>query len=1195
MTSHRNSDSRKKVTSSGRIIGAMSSGTDITEIKIAEKKLKIEKAYLDQLFDSAQEAIVLSENNGCIIRTNQAFSRLFGYSPKEVIGKNIDKLVAPEKNFKSAATITQNAAAGKNITIETKRRTKDGRLIDVSILASPIIIEGKQIAVYGIYRDISDRKNMEKNLKLNKERFEALYENVPIGVYLTTPDGKILEANQTLIKMLGFKSFEELSKTNLEKTGYGKGYRRKDFIEALERDGEVRGFESSWKRKDKKEIIVKENAKAIRNKEGQIVSFQGSVEDITKQKKDELALKESQKRFQLLFNSVNDAIFVHGFTKQGRPTKFIEVNDVATQILGYTRDEFLRMSPRDINDPDDKVDLNFMKPLFEKKKLLYEINLFAKNGKKINMEINAQLSQLEGQKLVLSVARDITDRKHAQEALEKEAVKLSAMISGMEEGIVFADRKDIVIEINDYFLKLINKNREDIVGKSLWELHDPKISERLRRLIDAFKTKSFSKPIAIQQPLGDLETIFRLQPIYRGKHYEGVIFNLIDVTELVKAKQDAQEANMAKSQFLANMSHEIRTPMNGIIGMTELALDTQLSTEQRGYLISVKESAISLMKLINEILDFSKIESRKIELEPLKFKLQESLKQIVFSHAVMANQKGLELLFDMASNIPNDVIGDPGRLRQIITNLIGNAIKFTNKGEVLIQVKEEERKKDEIRLHFSVTDTGIGISQAKQVTIFDAFTQADSTMARKYGGTGLGLAISSHLVELMNGEIWVDSRAGKGSTFHFTIRLKLQKIKKKSPPSLKLENIKNLPVLVVDDNATNRQILEKMLLNWKMKPQAVDSGKAALSILEKASKTNFPFKVAIIDAHMPELDGFSLTKKINKHPRIQEIKTIMLTSAGMPGDAARCRKLGFSAYLTKPINPSDLLDAIILTLYPTKKSEGQTQLITKHSLYESPLHFRILLAEDNEINQKLAVRLLEKKGYRVTVANNGQEVLSIWKKDPVDLILMDIQMPKMDGLEATMAIRKKEEKTGKHIPIIAMTALAMQEDKKKCFEAGMDKYLTKPLNPKELFDTIENKKKEELESRESSGNKETRMTNFTGSIPIDLTSALERTGGEVDFLEELLDMFIEDFKEKYTALKAAVKQKDAVQVQKLAHSLKGSSASLGLTALQETFLKLETAGRKHDLFNAEKKLDLLLIQFNQLKTYLKNRVLPKSE
>jgi len=389
-----------------------------------------------------------------------------------------------------------------------------------------------------------------------------------------------------------------------------------------------------------------------------------------------------------------------------------------------------------------------------------------------------------------------------------------------------------------------------------------------------------------------------------------------------------------------------------------LTLDTQLSSEQREYLKSVKESALALMKLINEILDFSKIEAQKVELESLKFKLQESIRQMVFSHAILANQKGLELLLDMPLNIQNDVIGDPGRLRQIITNLIGNAIKFTNEGEIAILVKEEERTENDIKLHISVTDSGIGISPAKQLAIFDAFSQADGTMTRKYGGTGLGLAISSQLVELMGGEIWVDSKSGQGSSFHFTIRLKLQKVKKPSQMPLEFKNLNNLPVLVVDDNATNRLLLDKRLNNWKMKPQTVGSGKLVLNILENAAKTKSPFELVIIDAHMPDLDGFSLAEEINKHPHFKDIKTIMLTSAGMPGDAARCRKLGFSAFLTKPVNQSDLLDAIMLTLHPSNKAKVQTQLITKHSLHETPLHIRILLAEDNEINQKLAVRLL---------------------------------------------------------------------------------------------------------------------------------------------------------------------------------------------------------------------------------------------
>ena len=336
----------------------------------------------------------------------------------------------------------------------------------------------------------------------------------------------------------------------------------------------------------------------------------------------------------------------------------------------------------------------------------------------------------------------------------------------------------------------------------------------------------------------------------------------------------------------------------------------------------------------------------------------------------------------------------------------------------------------------------------------------------------MGLAISTQLVELMDGDIWVDSQLNKGSTFHFTIRLKLQEIKESTPLSPEIGAIQNIRVLIVDDNATNRTLLEKMLKNWKMKPKTVDSGKNVIKILEEAAKTDSSFQIVIIDAHMPELDGFTLAKTIKKHPQLKDVKTIMLTSAGMPGDAARCRKLGFSAYLTKPVNQSDLLDAIMLTLHPSTKTKEPAQLITRHSLYESPLYFRILLAEDNEINQKLALRLLEKKGYRVTVVNNGEEAVSIWEKNHIDLILMDVQMPKMDGLKATKIIRKREEKTGTHIPIIAMTAHVLQEDKKRCFDAGMDEYLSKPLVPKELIDTIEKIKNKELESRKSTRSKE---------------------------------------------------------------------------------------------------------------------------
>jgi PAS domain S-box-containing protein len=522
-----------------------------------------------------------------------------------------------------------------------------------------------------------------------------------------------------------------------------------------------------------------------------------------------------------------------------------------------------------------------------------------------------------------------------------------------------------------------------------------------------------------------------------------------------QAKKEAETANRTKSEFLANMSHEIRTPLNGIFGMTELALNTLLSAEQQEYLDAIKMSGESLMQIIDDILDFSRIEAKKIELEPVNFNLRDSIGDMLSSLALQAHNKGLELAYYIPQDIPEELIGDPGRLRQIIINLTNNAIKFTEKGEVVIKTKEVSQTKDKITLHFAVTDTGGGIPKAKQRLIFDAFTQADGSMARKYGGTGLGLAISKQLVELMGGRIWVESKAGKGSTFHFTVRLGLQRGKKEKLIAAKREDLKDLPVLVVDDNSTNRLILKKMLTNWHMKPTAVESGRKALAAVEQTMKARKIYSLFLIDSRMPGMDGFSLAKKIKDNPNLAGASMVMLTSSGARGDAARCQKLGISAYLTKPIKQSELLDAIMLALGATTKEKEPVPLITRHTIRESRRGLRILLAEDNIINQKVAVHILERYSHKVFVAKNGQEVLQALKKEHFDLILMDVQMPKMDGFAATASIREKEKKTGSHIPIIAMTAHAMKGDRERCLDSGMNDYIAKPLKAEHLTKTID--------------------------------------------------------------------------------------------------------------------------------------------
>ncbi len=659
----------------------------------------------------------------------------------------------------------------------------------------------------------------------------------------------------------------------------------------------------------------------------------------------------------------------------------------------------------------------------------------------------------KGIKTQLVVRKEAEDRLFENFRLQRQFLDTAAT------GIFTADAEHVITGVNDELLRLTGHKREDVIGKRCEFIFDEPCASGCPLFAPGATGQIFRQQCHLRKGDSISRVVLKNASVTRNDSGDaiGCVESFIDITDLIEARSAAEKASQAKSQFLANMSHEIRTPMNGIIGMTDLALGTDLSEEQREYLEAVKMSANSLLTIINDILDFSRIEAGKLELVPIDFSLRDCIANTLTTLAVIADKKGLELIYEIPGNIPDAVTGDPGRLRQILVNLVGNAIKFTSIGEVSVRVKLESESDSQVSLKIEITDTGIGIAKHKQERIFDSFEQADGSTTREYGGTGLGLAVSSQLIRMMGGNIWVQSEVGLGSTFWFTVNLGLNVQQAELLQCLDSSSFKDVPVLVVDDNATNRRVLSQMLSNWYMNPVSVDNAEAAIEELRASHEQGRPFAIVLIDYMMPATDGFQLAARIRENPDLGGSVLVMLTSAGERGHAAKCVELGISAYLMKPVRQSDLFEVICTSLQKSGPGQPRSSLLTRHAIRESKRRLRVLLAEDNPVNQKLATRLLQKMGHSITVVENGRQAIEASLRDDFDLILMDIQMPEVDGIEATFAIRERERlQEGKHIHILAMTAHAMTGDRERCLQAGMDGYISKPIDVNELVEALEN-------------------------------------------------------------------------------------------------------------------------------------------
>ena len=1219
---------------------------DITERKRAERELQESQRRFKQLFDQSVDALFVHDETGRIVDCNEEAYRSLGYSHAEMLAlsiKDIATNLTPREDT-TEPTLWQRAMSGEPGTLAGihygEHRRKDGTTFPVEVHVGSVDYGGQRM-IFASVRDITERKAFEEELKQSEERFRLLIEGVKdYAIFVLDTEGRVATWNEGAERIKGYRAEEIIGEH------FSIFYTEEDIerahpeheLEVAETQG--RYEEEGWRvRKDGSRFWASVLITALRDEEGRLQGFSKITRDITERRKNEEALKESEASL-----AEAQRMARLGNWEWDLRTGEVRWSDEVFRIYGYEPKEFVPTFERlvEIVHPDDRELLRerIDATLYEGAPYDFHHRIVLPSGEERIVSRRAEVVRDEGGEplYMVGTVQDITERQRAEEEIRrlnaeleervrKRTAQLEATVSelreneqrlreseeryslvveGSNDGIFDWDIRTGELFWNDRLFEMLGLSGSEVTPsfETFVELLHPEDRQRVMDALTAHLERhaEYIVEFRLRHSSGEY-----LHCIVQGKAQrdeEGTPYRMAgavtDITERKRAEEEirrlneslerrveertaqleaarraADEANRAKSEFLANMSHEIRTPMNGVIGMTGLLLDTRLDAEQREYAEAIHASGENLMVIINDILDFSKIEAGALRLETIDFDLRSAVEDVMDILASRAYGKDLELANLIEYDVPVALRGDPGRLKQVLINLVGNAIKFTEEGEVVVKIMlSEERPEDATMIRFEVSDTGIGMTPEQQSRLFQSFTQADASTTRRYGGTGLGLAISRQLVGMMGGEIGVESEPGVGSTFFFTVPFEEQPVGTSAAPELPAD-LKELRALIVDDNATNRKVVRHQLSSWGMDNDEAGTGPGALEALRSAAQRGEPYDVVILDKRMPEMDGLDLAETIKADPDISATRLVLLTSVGQRGEGAAARRAGVEAYLTKPVRQSELYDTLA-TVMSTQAEvpDEKRRLVTRHTLREKKASGRahVLVAEDNPVNQKVATRMLENLGYRADVAKDGREALEALARNPYDAVLMDVQMPEMDGYEATAEIRRREEEDqGRHTPVIAMTANAMQGDREKALEAGMDDYISKPVKSEELAAVL----------------KPWIPADGSSKDPLDPgVLASLRELGDPDLISELAQIFLDDTSSRLTALREAVEGDDASSVERIAHTLKGSSGNMGATRMAAICAELQNVGASGNLARAPELLGRLVAEFERARPVL---------